>query len=1144
MRNEQDLFNFISDPGSSSFPYIYQSNESEIGTNERMTNVSQIWVDSWYVQDPNVNHGVGLHLYNLGMYPYADITQLITSRFNINSNNVITFVDTSIDFSGWSITWGASGVVPWVVPNSFFMGDGIFRALLSSGLNLPYSNRYEQVAFQIWREVTPGGTKGDQFIRRKIQVKPCGNFAMNFGSEGVIAAYSQFPTITFDWRDTLENYLPESVQYHKVKLELINNNTHEVVKTYYVNRADRFSNYTQSGTSVTPIFMKSKTTWRIPESDFNTLPSVSYTLQATPGILYKNAFYAFSGLAKVGSFVKDPTPKASGFAVTPTGNVTVKSMDAMVSYTFNNSGPYGQVNSIRFSLIQTEDPSIVIPVSTISYSSYFPTRQGTITLPFNSMDLTKHYKLSVRLIYNEVEGYYTDVTPVTYISDPQPVQREPTKLKLNNEIYVNIPKYTQSNPYKQSELKLSWSYNNSDQETYGVANAYEVVFINQNTNNVLYTIFVSGLQFNNTGASVTVPISKYSGLIGKVLKLKITPVFYDFVGYPNKTPQRRDGERSLIVSDFIYIDFGMQDIVSILPAIHTATKIVEHYWFAASDNDIVCSKFKIAFKLPKDTNVETGIIDKSTYEYSSLVIKYTGENDTVVTKTYDIGDNSTDLNPTYICVSGDGKLSYENTVIIDLTGIIDPNTNLALKPKQFDSYKAYLIDVYVTNKYGTTTVRESYTIKIVDFPIKQASEVGGFAKDTPITAESMNKFLEARDVVASFTDKPNNVDKVVADQTIKYLDLKSLVDPCNFLYNATKDFTNNVKKYEMPRSLNDVGLFKDDVPYYQKQYDKTPEVYDHIYSVCDDATSVTKVVIRPQNYAKNYNKYFQKPLGDDTYTFRCNNKNLPNDGPITDPYIAMIETQGGHDGIALNYYISIPDKDLYADYTYKINWQTRANHDAEFWYGVSPIIGGSYNIEMDAGLSGKSQRATGIFIGVRYASKEVLATRSCNNAYGGGTTVKVEYEVPDIDPNHDWNDRHTTTFKINETVTPNKRTDGGFFLFQAKNYLTGEACIIEDPDATDFSATTSLLGSYARVYWIEIYDADDNLIMRFEPAIQNNHYGVVDVMDNNKFYPCNDDDQFEVIGYQDLPIYSGTEYNVSWSYYTLYRDLYTDTALE
>ena len=1077
------------------------SNSNNINLVKKTSGIT-VEFKNWYLDDANncvewnSGHTACLHSAN----PRVDVwTYIKGSGSGMEVSNItsaITFANNDkrypsfVNLSNCSITYGTSskgsGWSSWHLSNSYFASQGPLTYLCQSGNMQLYNSKYEWLAFQVKRYDTATHGDGTEWAKAQVRVKPYKKPSITFTegmtSSGVINTNTPNISVEIDWNDSIYEYLPESLQDQACKIEIINNVNGNTVKTYYVKRNARAS---WNSSTQSYGYIISTTEWDLPNSDFTNLEvGVAYYLKVTPGMYFRNVFYSYIDVYKTSTtFKKDLTPRASGLKIEPISIGLVRNFDITPrSFTWKfNTENYGVLNKIEFKLVSGG--------LTTALDTYVGT-VGTISIPMSKVVWDQDYKLQAKLYYND-SFYDTYESPIVFIkSIPKP---------------LNVPKLvgTYTSPYSDSALQLSWSYENTPHTSVGIANGYNIKLYDGSS--VVYNYDQYVPSYDNTGSSISIDTRLPSIPKGKYLKLEIYPFFEASI---NGSSQRMTGT-PLVVDNFIMIDFGVNAIEMVAPI---KTENPNYCWFEGDTDQGEKSQFKIAFVLPRDPNLDyVTPEERSAYRYTSLTVTYKG--DTTEIHPYTTDQNSTELNPTWICVSGDGELTHQNSVIIDLTGInVNPDDN-----------NQYTITIDVTTPYGSE-ISKDYVITIVPFPLTSYAQT-----DDYITASDFEKFINCFKTVNSYT-MVADLDIPSQGDYIRYDVFKNLVMPFNTLYNLTKNWT-NVKKYVEPRSLNSNGVAILDAPYYMKDYERSPEVYDRIYTIKNTPTTLNPVHNMPSDYSRTYNKYFQ--MSED-YVFRCTNSNMDSDVPIVDdPYITL-DVQGGHAGISSNYYIAVPDKELQADYRYEIDWQTYARTDTAFGFNVSCAIGGSYDVWI--GVYGR-QYADGLFIGCTYASQECLGLRS---GYNTGTTM--HWDVPQMGEVSDFNDRHTTVFQVSEAVTPNVRTNGGFFIMAGRNYLTGEA-FVEDPGTVDIPATSVMSEDYGRIYEIKIYDSSDNLIMDFIPYLDaNGHKGMKDLVDET-FYPCNDDSMFTIHNLQTLPIYSADEYNVLWSYYRLYRNNQTKTPL-
>lgn len=801
---------------------------ANIGLDNDVKTSSDVYFNSWYLEDVNAQPFARLSFFIGEDVSPKTVEVKNPIRYYNNKKNEPYFINTTSP--NWSIGWGTPEC-KWSVPNGYFCLDGFLKTLLSSGNGKAYNNTYERVAFQVVRWSSADNDWGDVWIKKYVRVKPNGKMSINLSSDfGVITKANPNLTVECKFNDSIGNYLPETITYQYCKIEILQGST--VVKTYYPKRSVIV---TKSGTTYN--YLEGVTEWTMPVSDFNTLTTgVYYSIRVTPGILYKNTFYSYSdrSVTKSNVIMRDPTPKSAAFTIEPTSIGTVRDFnktDKSFTYKFNDNGN-GILNKVKFELSATD-------VNTINLGIYGGTaaKDGKINIPMSSLVFDKTYTLTATLYYSD--SIYSTKTLSSYItSSPTP---------------LNTPVNTTSitNPYDSESVKITWTYDNSKPKDKGIANGYTVALFNGSVQVASKDVNLS-TQSSNSGGSCTFDTTTLPK--GTDLKLVITPYF---VATINGSTSKKNGPNPLTVNYFIRINYGMEDIIRNAPY-NTNAK-----WFFGDTDTSEKSTFRIAFTLPTDKNYKyLSDAEKAAYRYAALVVTYEGLNGIKDVRVYNIGQNSTVGNPTWISVSGSGELTHNNTCVIDLTGIyIQPDSN-----------NKYKITIQVVSQYGTSKETE-YTIELVDFPILMEESDPSIASGTVISASSFNKFFDAKTIVDTYLN-PKEVKIVKAPLTgdyITYENLKDLVSPINSLYKVTKDWTTNLKRYEMPRSISSNGTLSNDAPYYQK---KLAEVSDHIYTIKKEHINLSQLSTLPSDYSDKYNKYFQR---DKDYAFRSADSNVPND---------------------------------------------------------------------------------------------------------------------------------------------------------------------------------------------------------------------------------------------------------------------------
>ena len=802
-----------------------------------------------------------------------------------------------------------------------------FRNLLESGNNQALNNNSEKVAFQIKKNFGAGVGVGDEYIKRQFYIKPrvnVGNISASYGTvrnERAISASWTFPYSSTS--GTATHFLVEL--YDQA------NNT----RKYYKEVAK------SEGTNVDGS-SKLKFTWNICNSK-DLIPEHSYSLKITPYYKFNGTNYRYTNIiTTVNNFVTfNPRPQVLPSINALSPNIRKDEQNFNITFSYNNRPETNGV--VKKFVVVLVDGGITYNVGTVN-NSYANSNAGvkTYTIPVTILGLniqtSGYYYCKVTPVYdgsynqNGTHNYSLTGSSAIYNNyvrrDPRPTnQVSNLKVKVNGE-YVEVSHVVK--PVQES-LDLIWSYDDSNPAETGISNYYKLEF-------------VGGATFIVPQKSASIGVNNFS--LGVAYTLVITPLFSEIF----------EGTNPKTYTDFLMINSGLSDIERISP-----TRYVNATWFFGDTDNGEKSLFRIAFRLPKDNNYDfLTQEEKDAYRYNYLEIRYVGEGESIV-RTYDISDNSTEDNPTYICVSGNGELTHQNTVIIDMTGIdLDPATATSGGVEE----KVYRIFVEVESQYGSIK-RASYRISIVDFPLAVAEDGsnGDYPRGSYISAESMNKFIEARNIVATFTDRSISA-SVVAGDKIKYSDLQSLIEPINALYLATAGW-DNVKRYEMPRAISPDGSLSSNAPAYLKS---NPEVYDHIFAITNKKTGLSQLSEVPDDYAEEYNKYFQQPLGNYNYTFRSVNGNVPVEGAdglplysasefnvswsyfllywclhtktvLADYYLMQTTAQyTNSDSQTYGGWITIPDLELKTTYTYEIDADLNPSTPSRLW----TIAGGSY----------------------------------------------------------------------------------------------------------------------------------------------------------------------------------------------------------
>lgn len=987
----------------------------------------------------------------------------------------------------------------WVLPKSFYKADSIYRHLLTSGNGMKINdvaNTAERFQYVIGRIDYDG--ESEEWVKGYSYVKPRTNVTIVSGEQFGVVKYPTQCNVVFKY--------PYYTTGQKNQYQTWVTGSNGVPTHFLCELYDTTSNQLKKSLEIKVTDSNPETTYTFSFDTADLEPDHNHKLRITPYVKYNNTIYKYSNVYKeINNYVK--------FSPKPTGRLTINRPnnlpsdnvvrdESSINLTFsydNNKTSNGVATKFGIYCVNQDDSfdkvfigDVTNPTSYRDYSNITYSKNVDITL----LDINKVYVVEIAPIYVTKTGgeVYGNFTTSNFT-----VQRNPSPLnKIFNLVYLKDTEYLSSYPdrFGGNVLTIKWEYDDSNPSKNGIVNCYKIELFGTDYLGVIYSTTKS-FNIGMAGLPFGVPIS-----------MTITPE------YKYNNSYYTGSGTSVTFVDYVTRDAGIRQVGFVSP------ETSEARWFYGNTAQSEKSQFRIAFFLPEDINVERNPSEKSSYLYSSLKVTYKG--DGTVEKIYDTSQNSTVGTPTWICVSGNGNLSYKNSVIIDLTGIdLSPETYVeegVIKDK-------YTITVEVVSKWGNISTTE-YTIQIVDFPLGLSDDNLFPNSGDFITASSFNQFISARNTIATFTN--NTVtNEVQAGETITYACLASIIDPINKLFNKTKDW-NNVKKYVLPRSINIEGNLTDDVPSYNGTL---KGVFDHIYPIDDVATSISPTYSLPPNYEEIYNEYFQS---DNDYVFRCSNSNHGENIPLDDPYITL-NINGGAFGVFSNYYIAVLDKELQADYKYEIDWQTKRS-TASFGTEVSSVIGGSYNVTVNYL---ENQYADGLFIGVIYNSQECLGLRS---GYDNTPNPTIHYDVPQMEEGATgFNDRHTTVFQLSESVSPNVRTSGGFFIMAGRNYLTGEAFVKEE-GVVSRPASSVMPQDWGKIYGIKIYDSSDVLIMNFVPAIENSHKGMTDTV-SGTFYPCNDDSMFTVHNYAFTGIYKATEYNALWSYFNVYRKLQTQTVI-
>jgi len=961
----------------------------------------KIWYDAWYSTLDNI----GFHKPFLmtAVYPAQTVQQALSSYIQCNASGGMWLsgpADLNKDVpAGWSIDGNAKSTSrrSWTQTWSRNYSFAPFIKVLESGNNQPFSanSKWEKIVFYIERQVTDSSSNvGYEWLRTRGNIKPqnqvmyvdgfIGNSStvntVKNNKPGSLKTGTGF-CVDFDWNGT-------GHPTH-IKLEFIASGQPSVPVRYH-----SIATRTYSKNSIRVDFMR-----EFFDSTFVSTylkPDAQYSLKITPVYRIQDNFgtwhdFTYSNVSKtISNFVSyDPQPSENGLQCTlklngnPINDSTfgiVRDYDLTsksITISYNNNTTNGTAD--RFiARLYGGGPTVFFPEENSVH-----TMGSTLTLPMSTISVpgaSAFYTLEIEFWNSK----YPDHTTTTRISNFISSRVQPM-FAPNNVYWSSDAGNTWSTAneivgvYRSDKIKLKWDFNKTTNGTYGLSNMMQIKLEDiDDSSNYIY-IWRGAANYSKKGTDPTKPhnISLRqppteceftlndvgADLIGKNLKITLTPYFcYKYTMNPVTTYVYSTEEK--IISDYVKFDMGLSDLVMIAPSSEDAM------WFWSEDSDTEKSLFRIAFVLPEDLNTNYGI-DKDTYEYSSLKITYIGKDMEEVERTYSIGDNSTEYVSTYICVSGDGTLSHKNSVIIDLTDILnsdyDPLEPIedTLEDNTTDCY--YIVNVLVTSKFGSEKLN-TYVIHLKDLPLQLADAENGIPSGTIITPGNMSKFLETRDIVATYTDKSVSK-KPVQGEPIKYVDLSYMVDPINALYNKTKNW-NNVKKYVMPRAIGSDGTPGIDAPYYNGT---SKEFTDHIYAISNNSTSLAQLVSVPADYTEKFNKYFQQPLGKYNYTFRSTNGNVPVVGDsglplysgsefnvswsyfllywclhtkevLADYYLmqsTLIYTNS--DSQAYGGWITIPDLELKTTYTYEIDAELNSSTPSRLW----TIAGGSYQYTPD-----------------------------------------------------------------------------------------------------------------------------------------------------------------------------------------------------
>lgn len=825
---------------------------ANIGIDDSVTTAYDVYVNSWYLESTSSQPYARVNYY---IGPNTQ-TSWFTNPVGYTSNDKTKPYFKNDTSPSWTIGWGTPEC-KWSVPKGWFNFNS---NILASGNNQVYSDKYEKIAFQFVRWSASDNDWGDVWIKRYARMKPYGKVSVTLSSDfGTVTKKNPDLKITCKFNDNVNDYLPGMTDYHYCKIEILNTS----LEPYYVKRV-----------------VNGNTVWTMPQNVFNSLTTGTYySIKITPGFYRNSTFYSYSdrSITKNNCIMRDPTPQAASLVVNPSTLGTIKNMSA--SFEFYYQG-VGVLNRLKLELQDRSNPNASkIPV--FDRSAHLG---GKMSASINMADLMFNawYKLIITTYYDDNNKTSREIDYFIQ-SFPQPT-KQPSNFKVNGSSSLSG-----FNPYNKESITFSWNYDNTSntQKTSGIANAYYIELIDVNNNEVVHNKLIEGLSYSNSGSSYAINVNTPT-FIGKLLKVKITPQFIEKVGYPYKARNVIGGSNPYTTEAFLFINYGLQEIGMVAPLDTTAE------WF---DCDPTVStdypQFKIAFQLPYDDNYKYLGDQQASYRYSDLTITYKGAS--TITKSYSYADRS---NQHWICVTGTGELTHQNTVMIDLKGVSDNG----LRP---DSNNKYEITISVSSPYSSS--RElKYTINIVDFPITRSiydpddqswSEVN--YTGTHITAAHLNEFVTASRIVNTFTGYNSLLPNFVNEgDYIEYASFKYVIQPIIDLYNKTKGW-NNAKKYKAPMTiLNGIEGTSEG----QLRYDVTPgnKGKDHVYGVQFNKGGVLseKLASVPGDYSTNYNNYFQQ---SEDYVFRSKNSSIKitNDGFLPD----LHTTSTGDYNVFFSYYL-------------------------------------------------------------------------------------------------------------------------------------------------------------------------------------------------------------------------------------------------
>lgn len=201
-------------------------------------------------------------------------------------------------------------------------------------------------------------------------------------------------------------------------------------------------------------------------------------------------------------------------------------------------------------------------------------------------------------------------------------------------------------------------------------------------------------------------------------------------------------------------------------------------------------------------------------------------------------------------------------------------------------------------------------------------------------------------------------------------------------------------------------------------------------------------------------------------------------------------------------YIHIDDLELEYGYTYEIDFKAPDSYAYAGFNNHACIIGGSYS-------GGGTNNLLGLFLGFPYSSyaSNGIGIRVNSRLRSGGFAPKVQAPYTP-------GERQVVSITYDDPSGDKVRTDGGFFLFAARDYSNGLEYYLPTASSYESEQTTHLYGlngvsQFGRYFRITIKDSNDVILRDFYPRVVRGVKGVYDKI-TGKFYPCEDDTKFKI----------------------------------